>query len=496
MVWPAATRARWSTGSFPPTMADTSNALPGGYRLNEYRIDSVLGAGGFGLTYLATDSNLDLKVAVKEYLPSEFASRADDSTVQPRSSSATDSFNWGLQRFMDEARTLASFRHPNIVRVMRFFEANSTGYMVMEFVEGEPLVRWIESRRPLSQAAILQIATPILDGLETIHRSGYLHRDIKPANVYIRSDGSPVLLDFGSARHVVSGGQELTAVVSPGYAPLEQYHTQGRQGPWTDIYAFGGVLYWMVSGNKPVEAAARVGRDILPPVAQTAGAVYCSNQLLAAIEWALRPGEEERPQRVAELLDALTAVEGRTVDLDVTIPVGAPPAPAVASRAATGATGLTGVSLDRGELKRMENELARYLGPIASVMVRSAAKKAPSISSLAEMVADEIADDEVRAAFLRSFLVAGGPERGGATSMPGGPPPSLSVSQKFSAATLKQAEATLAQHIGAIAKVVVNRAAARARDEAELYLLISDEIKDPVERRSFIRRAVAVSPRK
>src|SRR5215510_8909078 len=120
-------------------MAEAANALPRGHTLHEYRIESVLGTGGFGLTYLATDSNLNLKVALKEYLPSEFAARGEDSTVQPRSDETSESFQWGLQRFLDEARTLASFRHPNIVRVMRFFEANHTGYMVMEFVEGKAL---------------------------------------------------------------------------------------------------------------------------------------------------------------------------------------------------------------------------------------------------------------------------------------------------------------------------------------------------------------------
>src|SRR5512134_2572909 len=162
------------------------HALPEGYALQEYRIQKVLGVGGFGLTYLATDANLNLKVAVKEYLPSDFASRGEDSTVQPRSEDTTESFQWGLQRFMEEAKTLASFRHPNIVRVMRFFEANRTGYMVMEFVEGKPLGDWIKPRRPLSEAQAAAIVGPLLDGLEIIHKAGYLHRDVKPGNVYIR----------------------------------------------------------------------------------------------------------------------------------------------------------------------------------------------------------------------------------------------------------------------------------------------------------------------
>jgi hypothetical protein len=474
-----------------------AEALPSGYSLHEYRIDSLLGAGGFGLTYLATDSNLNLKIALKEFLPGDIAARGSDKTVQPRSETAIDSFRWGLKRFMEEARTLASFRHPNIVRVMRFFEANRTGYMVMELLEGTPLSGWMESRRPLSQATLLGLVSPLLDGLEVIHKAGYLHRDIKPANVFIRGDGSPVLLDFGSARQLTGEkDQELTAVVSPGYAPFEQYHTHGKQGPWTDLYAVGGVLYWMVSAQKPVEAAARVRTDVLPPAAQVATGPY-NNQLLAAIDWALKPNEEERPQSVAEFRRALSAAAGRSGGGDRTVPVGPGgeitvlnmSSGATPATATGGMTGLTGVALDRAELKRVETDLAQHIGPIAAMVVRNSAKKAVSIAALAEAVATEIPGEKERAAFLRKF--APGESTSGAPRTQTKSAPDLSVSQKFSAVSLKQAETALAQHIGAIARVVVSRAAVKARDEAELYLLISDEIKDPVERKNFVRKAVS-----
>jgi hypothetical protein len=473
-------------------MPEAANALPRGYALHEYRIDSVLGAGGFGLTYLATDGNLNLKVALKEYLPPDFAARGEDSTVQPRSETATESFQWGLQRFMDEARTLASFRHPNIVRVMRFFEANRTGYMVMEFVEGRPLPDWVVARRPLPQATLLAIAVPLLDGLEVIHRSGYLHRDIKPANIFIRNDGGPVLLDFGSARQLMGGNQELTAIVSPGYAPLEQYHAHGRQGPWSDLYSLGGVLYWMLTGNKPVEAAARVRQDLLVPAAQAADARAYSAHFLAAVDWALKPNEDERPQSVAALRSALSgAAHGARSDR--TLPLVSADAPTVIAQpaAAGGATGLTGIALDREQVKRIEAELARHIGPIAAVVVRKAAKQASSIADLVDAAAGEIEDDKARAAFIRKF--AAGDASGRVASQPVSAPRDAAISQKFPAEVLQQAETALAQHIGAIARVVVRRAAAKARDEAELYLLISDEIKDPVERKAFVRKAVSVS---
>ncbi|HYK15647.1 MAG TPA: serine/threonine-protein kinase, partial [Burkholderiales bacterium] len=298
-------------------------ALPRGYSLNEYRIESTLGIGGFGLTYLATDANLNLKVAIKEYLPGELALRCDDQSVRSKSASTLETFNWGRTRFLEESRTLASFRHPNIVRVMRFFEANQTAYMVMEFVEGQALGEWLPARRPLTEQALKALALPVLDGLEVIHGAGFLHRDIKPGNIFMRNEGGPVLLDFGSAR-VTSANTEMTAIVSPGYAPLEQYHTNGHQGPWSDLYALGAVLYWVVTGTKPVEATARARNDPLPPAAQIGDHSRYSLNVLKAIDWALTPSEEARPQSVAELRKAMHSAAPVSDAAQATIFVPAP----------------------------------------------------------------------------------------------------------------------------------------------------------------------------
>lgn len=470
--------------------AQPGNALPSGYALNEYRIESVLGAGGFGLTYLATDSNLNLKVALKEYLPGEFASRNPDSSVQPREGSAGDTFQWGLERFLDEARTLASFHHPNIVRVMRFFEANCTGYMVMEFVDGTPLTEWISTRRPLSRQPLLRIIEPLLGGLEVIHKAGYLHRDIKPANVYVRKDGSPVLLDFGSARQLVGAAdRELTAIVTPGYAPLEQYHGHGKQGPWSDLYSLGGVLYWMVTGSKPPEATARVREDVMVPAVRAGLSGVQGPELLMAIDWALKPHEAERPQSVDQFRRAL-AGEPFAAAFDRTLPT------STASRSMTspssGSTRPSGVVFDAGLLKWLETELARHIGPISTVVVKEAAKRTATVDMLCQSVAKEIVDEKQRAAFIRKFAASdktGPPTR----SLPAGDSRQPSSAPKFADETLRQAEVSLAQYIGAIAKLVVKRAAAQARDEAELYLLIADEIKDVNERKAFIRKAISVS---
>jgi len=447
-------------------------ALPAGHQLQEYRIEKLLGVGGFGLTYLATDANLKLKVALKEYLPGDIAARSADQSVAPSSSEAAEDFMWGKRRFLDESRTLASFRHPNIVRVMRFFEANGSAYMVMEYVEGAALPDWIKPRRPLVEGQVASLAGPLLDGLDVVHGAGYLHRDIKPGNVYIRSDGSPVLLDFGSARQK---NQELTAIVSPGYAPFEQYHSQGKQGPWSDLYAFAGVLYWMVTGERPLEAAARVRQDTMLPALQAADRARFSTGFLAAIDWALAPHEDNRPKSVSEWRAALL---GTAEPITRKAPEAQPQVPAEEP------------GFEPAFLQEVEGALAQHLGPIAPVMVRKAAQKAHDSAELVRMLAADITHDGVRLKFERRFADA---------SRPVSQPQPKSVTQpktdpsssRFSAEVLERAEKRLAQYLGAVARVVVRRAAQKARDESELYLLLGDEIENPAEKKAFIRHAIS-----
>lgn len=278
------------------------HALPKGFRLNEYEIERVLGKpGGFGITYLATDTYLQKKVAIKEYLPGDFAIREGVSTVQLRSTSDVSDFRWGMDCFIAEARALAKFEHRNIVRVLRYFEANNTAYMVMEYQEGENLTDFMSHRqnRSFSEAELLTLTMPLLDGLMKIHAEGLLHRDIKPSNIYIRDDGSPVLLDFGSARYAIGQkSRTVTSIVSPGYAPLEQYDNSiNDQGAWTDIYALGAVIYFLISGEPPPAATRRVMKDPLIPAVTLASGRY-SKAILKAVDWALQLNERDRPQTV------------------------------------------------------------------------------------------------------------------------------------------------------------------------------------------------------
>jgi serine/threonine protein kinase len=289
-------------------------ALEPGQTIYEYRIDKVLGGGGFGITYLAQDVNLQLPVAIKEYFPANVAVRSEDRSVRVRTPDSTERFDWGLERFVDEARALASFRHPNIVRVLRYFKEHGTAYIVMEYESGDPLKHWAARQPGLNQGALLQLVYPLLDGLEAVHKLNFLHRDIKPDNIYIRADGSPVLLDFGAARRV-SSDHDMTNIVSPGFAPFEQYHSKGNQGPWTDIYSLGAVLYWLVTGNKPVEAASRVREDAMPKTVDLASHAAFGLPLLQAIDWALQPHEKDRPQDVAALRAALRQSEFASTEL-------------------------------------------------------------------------------------------------------------------------------------------------------------------------------------
>jgi serine/threonine protein kinase len=301
------------------TLPQYRNALPPQTELHEYRIEQVLGAGGFGTTYLARDTHLEKPVAIKEYFPSELAMRAAVGRVQPATSQRDADYRWGLDRFLQEARTLAKFNHPNIVRVLRYFEAHGTAYMVMDYERGEPLKNLMVLNPRLPEAELRRLLGPLLDGLRVVHAAGFLHRDIKPDNIFVRTDGTPVLIDFGSARNALGGEtRSLTAILTPGYAPLEQYSSDSRQGPWTDLYALGGVLYRAVTGVQPPDAVTRMRGDSLGDgLAKVAGAY--SAPFLRAIRWALELDEKKRPQSVDAWRAALlpqAATAQRTVRLE------------------------------------------------------------------------------------------------------------------------------------------------------------------------------------
>jgi len=296
--------------------AEYPNALVEGAMLNEYRIVEVLGVGGFGITYLASDTHLEKDVAIKEYFPSGTVSRkADTGAVTMAGPHVEGEYRAGLDRFLKEARTLASFSHPNIVRVLRFFQSNDTGYMVMDYERGTSLRGWLHKNPQPDEETLLTLIAPLLDGIQKVHAAGFLHRDIKPDNVFIREDGSPVLIDFGSARQASSGvTKTMTAMVTPGYAPFEQYGAGAEQGPYTDIYAMGGVLVYAMTGRNPPDAITRMKNDRLGDELSSAALRY-SPRVIDAVRHAMAVDEKARPQTVADwrpaLLGEIPAPTGR-----------------------------------------------------------------------------------------------------------------------------------------------------------------------------------------
>ena len=277
-------------------------SLPTGTVLvGDYRIERVLGAGGFGITYLALETAVDRYVTIKEYFPTDFAARGEDFAAEPRSQGSGEDYQWGLDRFIDEARTLGKFDHRNIVRLYRYFHANNTAYMVLHFEEGQSLKAWLNSLgRAPRQNELDQLVAPLLDALALIHDADFLHRDIAPDNIIVRKDGSPVLIDFGSARgEIAHHTRTISALVKPGYSPYEQYAETGKkQGPWTDIYAFAGTLYHAVTGRRPADAPSRVIKDEVKPATEAAVAAYRTG-FLHAIDRGLLLDIDQRPQSIA-----------------------------------------------------------------------------------------------------------------------------------------------------------------------------------------------------
>ncbi len=384
------------------------NALPTGTRLEEYEIRDVLGHGGFGVTYLADDTHLDKPVALKEYLPRDFATRVAGGSVTPHSDAAATDYRWGLERFLTEARILARFDHPHLNKVYRFFEANGTAYLVLEYIDGQTLSHLLSKYPTLPSGDLQRIIDEALDGLEDVHAVGYVHRDIKPSNIMLRQDGSTVLVDFGAARQAVEQrSRSINSILTPGYAPIEQYgSSEDDIGPWSDLYALGMVAYRCVSGLGDAELqlhdavtrarAQRKGDLDLPPAAEVGKGTYDTG-FLAAIDWAIRVNEEDRPQTIEAWREAFVGGNGAAVPASSTHPAPAA-APAKKSRASSPAGGLDLVSkaalavvgavvLGAG-LWLLYPDLAAMVGPGSTDQSRPVLRSAPPDPATANAIND------------------------------------------------------------------------------------------------------------
>jgi serine/threonine protein kinase len=274
-----------------PTSSENDQALPLGTRLGDYRLDAIIGHGGFGITYRAFDTQLAKFVAIKEYLPVEFAIRREDGQVAPRRTRFADDFSGGAFSEQARAGALPPCPHRPGAALLR---GQRHAYTVMEFEDGRSVAQLLRApSRRLQPDEVRRLAEGLLSGLRAVHAQGFLHRDIKPSNIIVRHDGVPVLIDFGAARQAMGGRtRTLTSILTPQYAPIEQYALDGKQGPWTDIYSAAAVLHHAVAGSPPPEAASRVGVDPYRPLAVTQADRF-DQALLAAIDRGLAFAPDE-----------------------------------------------------------------------------------------------------------------------------------------------------------------------------------------------------------
>lgn len=292
------------------------DALAPGTRLGEFEILGLLGVGGFGMVYRAYDHSLQRDVAIKEYMPTALASRAADVlNISVRTSGDEETFRTGLESFVGEARMLAKFEHPSLVKVFRFWEANNTAYMVMPLYRGMTLKQArLRMRTPPTEAWLRKVLWSVLGALKVLHRGKALHRDVSPDNIFLQDIGPPVLLDLGAARLAISDrARQHTAVLKVNFAPIEQYADvkDMLQGPWTDLYSLSAVVHGLLCNEPPMPATIRVVNDSMPPFASVARTVAAefglrySNEFVAGIAWGLNIRPQDRPQSVQEFAKAL-----------------------------------------------------------------------------------------------------------------------------------------------------------------------------------------------
>ena len=287
-------------------MTSPDNSLPPGTRLDEFVIDRILGGGGFSIVYLAMSICDNKPVVIKEYMPSSLATRDENMAVIPSAEQHTERFNHGRRLFFQEASTLTTLKHPNIVNVINFFRQNGTVYMVMEYEEGVNMQTYIKKHNGnLSEPFIKAVFLPLLDGLQMIHSRGLLHLDIKPSNIHLRSGAKPLLLDFGAVHEMMQTRQfQPNQVITPGFSPIEQLDPGGYVGPWTDIYAIGATMRACLEGVSPPPSPKRREKDMLRPAVSAFKKKY-THYLLEAVDWAMEVDPLLRPQSVDKLIEAL-----------------------------------------------------------------------------------------------------------------------------------------------------------------------------------------------
>jgi len=463
-----------------------SNTLRSGTKLECYQIKSVLGVGGFGITYKAKDLNLGCHVAIKEYFPASFAIRAANTcTVNSKSSNDDEVYNTGLQRFLDEARTLAQFKSRSIVHVNRFIEANGTAYIIMDYEEGVPLSRYLLKSKKLNEHELALVAVPILEGLATIHNNKYLHRDIKPSNIYLRKHGRPVLIDFGSARQSLDEhASAATGFVTHGYAPFEQYNTIDEQGPWTDLYGLGATLYRCIMGKAPTDALDRLASiqahqpDPLTPLIIEKPENY-STEILSCVDWMLSFQIDARPQSVREIIHRFKTIRSKRPQTES-------PKNVLSQK---------DIDWDAEFISVIESELATYIGPLATVMIKQALQKSTSLDELYQSLSCHIDSPSHKEQFMQLFSVRASTTHHG--SMTEKMPEDVTTpvenmktdrANKLDSIFKNKTEALLAEIIGPLAGFLIDEAINTSSNENEVIRKLLKEIPSEADRKLFLTR--------
>jgi len=478
--------------------------LESGTRIGSYEIKHVLGIGGFGITYKGYDHTLACDVAVKEYLPSDLATRTSDKiTIVPQSEEDRAAYHSGLEKFLQEARTLAKFKMPNIVRVNRYLETNGTAYIVMDYEDGEPLSQYLKARRTLSENKIREIMVPLLEGLQVIHEQKVLHRDIKPGNIYIRKTGSPVLLDFGAARQALQNDeQHKTDTVTPGYAPFEQYDSRGLQGPWTDIYGLGATIYQCITGKPPAPAPERMAAlnnqqaDPVLNLQRITNSLY-SMELLDIVDWMLKILSRDRPQCANDILIRLTTTKRKTgAQGDVIDPASLQTAtPPIHDHPIPDSEPSVMWTVEL--LEEAQRNLAKYMGPLAKLLVPQAAYKASSLEEFLQTLANSIQSLSIREKFLKTMnklapkLIEGAsPENNmskrTATERSGLSADSEPSLHSWDMTLLYQIENELAVYVGPLAHILVQKAVRRAATTHALIKMLAKNVPNSRDQKQFL----------
>lgn len=455
-----------------------AHALPEGYEWDDYRVLRLLASGVNGLTYLAEDRMLGTLVVVRELLPITIATRGESGSVVPFFARHAEILAATVRRFTDESRRIAAVRHPNIARVLRLFAANDTVCIVSEHEAGATLAESRDAAGPIDQQVLLGILLPLLDGLAAMHGNGLVHGDIRPSRIRIRSDQSPVLLPpTASLAAMDEGHVERTLTITPGYAPIECYSGDTRPTPATDLYALAAVACLLITGKKPLDAPRRLVSDPQPSLYKSADPTRFTARLLQLIDQALTPDQASRPHDAQAFRKAL---------LEATAPAEKESAAANAPTLASSGRGAADIDLDSSMLALLQTALAERIGPIASVVLKKALAASSDWAELKSALAANVPGVAEQRQFLQQIEAIGPgvrqPKRSSTAART--EPPSTTAPTVAHAAfdpeMLQQLQCELANHLGAIARVVVKRCASRAQNRGELFRMLAAEMGDPV----------------